>query len=172
MSTGDGERVSTSFRLRPGVVEGLRQLAQGIGASQAEVIERLVRHACHARGLVLPDDLPPSSLAPVSQPAPSSPTSTPSTAGASTTVHVPGQLPLIPDLEDSRDGRAPLAATRDDLAALDELPGDGLGDGREIWPIGECWACLAVEVPVRSIAAGRPLCKTCAAGHEKKPRNS
>lgn len=52
------ERVATSFRFRPGTMEGLRQLAQVIDASQAEVIERLVRHACRDRGIVLPDDLP------------------------------------------------------------------------------------------------------------------
>lgn len=171
MSTGDGERVSTSFRLRPGVVEGLRQLAQGIGASQGEVIERLVRHACHARGLVLPDDLPPSSLAPVSQPAPPS-TATSSPAGASTTVHVPGQLPLIPDLDDGRDGRPPLAATHDDLAALDVPGAEAQGDGSEIWLIGECWACLSQGVPVRSVAAGKPLCKTCGEPHRKRPKNT
>lgn len=59
------ERVATSFRFRPGTMEGLRQLAEAIDASQAEVIERLVRHACRDRGIVLPDDLPPPCLEPL-----------------------------------------------------------------------------------------------------------
>lgn len=62
----EAKRVSTSFRLRPGTVEGLGLLSEAIQASQAEVIERMVRHACRARGLVLSDELPEPSLAPLS----------------------------------------------------------------------------------------------------------